>query len=50
MSDPNPKASLMEKLISYTNGYEQLALYSVICGVILIAISPAVKKLMGDIK
>ncbi len=50
MSDPNPKASLMEKLISYTNGYEQLALYSVICGIILIAISPAVKKLMGDIK
>ena len=50
MSDPNPKASLMEKLISYTNGYEQLALYSVICGVILIAISPFVRKLMGDVK
>ena len=50
MSDPNPKASLMEKLISYTNGYEQLALYSVICGVLLIAISPFVRKLMGDVK
>jgi POT family proton-dependent oligopeptide transporter len=50
MSDPNPKASLMEKLISYTNGYEQLAIYSVICGLILIAISPMVRKLMGDVK
>ena len=50
MSDPNPKASLTEKLISYTNGYEQLALYAVVCGIILIAISPLVRKLMGDVK
>ena len=50
MSVPNPDASLTEKLISYTNGYEQLAIYAVVCGVILIAISPMVRKLMGDVK
>ena len=50
MSVPNSDASLTEKLISYTNGYEQLAIYAVVCGVILIAISPMVRKLMGDVK
>jgi POT family proton-dependent oligopeptide transporter len=50
MSTPNPNASLMEKLNAYTNGYGQLALYSLVAGIILIAISPAVKKLMGDVK
>lgn len=50
MVSPNENASLTEKLISYTDGYQQLAIYAVITGIVLIAISPFVRKLMGDIK
>ena len=44
----NPTA--MDKLISYTEGYKQFALYAIISGVILIAISPLMKKLMQEVK
>ncbi|REJ81351.1 MAG: MFS transporter [Bacteroidetes bacterium] len=50
MSSPKENASLMDKLMSYTAGYQQLAIYALIAGVILIAISPWVKKLMQDVK
>ncbi|MFN0189492.1 MAG: peptide MFS transporter [Bacteroidia bacterium] len=50
MVSPNENASLTEKLISYTDGYQQLALYALVTGVVLIAISPMVRKLMGDVK
>lgn len=43
-------ASAMDKLISYTDGYKQFALYAIISGVILIAISPLMRKLMQDVK
>lgn len=43
-------ATAMDKLISYTEGYKQFALYAVIAGVVLIAISPIMRKLMGDVK
>lgn len=43
-------ATAMDKLISYTEGYKQFALYSVIAGVVLIAISPIIRKLMQDVK
>ncbi|NUM31642.1 MAG: peptide MFS transporter [Bacteroidetes bacterium] len=43
-------ASAMDKLISYTNGYKDFALYAVISGVILIAISPLMRKLMQDVR
>lgn len=43
-------ATAMDKLISYTEGYKQFALYAIIAGVILIAISPIMRKLMGDVK
>jgi POT family proton-dependent oligopeptide transporter len=43
-------ATAMDKLISYTEGYKQFALYAVIAGAILIVISPLVRKLMGDVK
>lgn len=39
-----------EKLMTYTEGYEQLALYALILGVVLIALSPLVKKLMQDVR
>ena len=37
-------------LITYTDGYKELGLYAVIAGVILIAFSPVMKKLMQDVK
>ncbi len=50
MSSPDENASLMTKLQGYTEGYYQLALYALIAGVILIAISPLVRKLMQETK
>jgi len=43
-------ASNLEKLTIYADGYKQLAIYALIAGVILILISPLVKKLMQDVK
>ena len=42
--------TLMQKLITYTDGYKQLAIYALIAGLVLIAISPFVKKLMQEVK
>jgi len=39
-----------DALIAYTEGYKQLGLYAVIAGVLLILISPLVKKLMQEVK
>lgn len=39
-----------DAFITYTDGYKQLGLYAIIAGVILILISPFVKKLMQDVK
>lgn len=50
MAKANENASKMEKLIAYTDGYHQLAIYALIAGIVLIAISPLIKKLMNEIK
>jgi POT family proton-dependent oligopeptide transporter len=50
MTVPGENATATEKLISYTDGYQQLAIYAIVCGVVLILIAPQVKKLMGDVK
>ena len=50
MSSPNQNAPLTEKLLLYTSGYKQLAIYALIAGVILIIISPLVRKLMQEVK
>jgi len=50
MASPDDAAPLTEKLISYTNGYQQLAIYALIAGVVVIAVSPLIKKLMGGVK
>ncbi|MDR3273180.1 MAG: peptide MFS transporter [Flavobacteriaceae bacterium] len=42
-----PNATLAENLFAYTSGYKQLSFYALILGIVLIAISPLVKKLMG---
>jgi POT family proton-dependent oligopeptide transporter len=44
----NPTA--MDKLISYTEGYKQFGLYALGAGLILILISPLVRKLMQEVK
>ncbi len=50
MSNASGNATLPEKLIAYTDGYKQLAIYALIAGVVLIAISPLVRKLMHEVK
>jgi POT family proton-dependent oligopeptide transporter len=50
MTSPNENASAAEKLISYTDGYKQLSIYALIAGVVLIVISPLVRKLMHEVK
>lgn len=44
------KSSLSDKLDSYTDGYYQLAVYALIAGIVVIALSPLIKKLMGGVK
>ena len=43
---PDASASAIEKMNIYTDGYQQFAIYAIISGVILILISPFIKKLM----
>jgi len=50
MSSPDENASLTTKLQGYTQGYYQLAIYALIAGLILILISPLIKKLMQEVK
>ena len=49
MTTVNEKASLTEKMMSYTEGYKQLAMYALIGGVLLVLLSPLVKKLMHEV-
>ncbi|MEW5676896.1 peptide MFS transporter [Flavobacterium enshiense] len=50
IAEASENATNLEKLNVYAEGYEQLAIYALIAGVVLIAISPLVKKLMQDVK
>ncbi|MFN8274191.1 MAG: peptide MFS transporter [Flavobacteriaceae bacterium] len=50
IASASENASNLEKLNVYADGYEQLAIYALIAGVALIAISPLVKKLMQDVR
>lgn len=47
---PKENTPIPEKMIIYTTGYKDFALYAIVSGVILIAISPFFKKLMGGVK
>jgi POT family proton-dependent oligopeptide transporter len=49
MTNPNDKASLTDKLMSYTEGYKQLSIYALIAGVLLIVLSPVIRKLMHEV-
>jgi len=50
MATVDKKASVQDKLISYTDGYYQLAIYAFIAGAVVILLSPLIKKLMGGVK
>jgi len=50
MSVPGETASNMDRLLSYTSGYGQLAIYALVAGILLIVISPWVRKLMQEVK
>lgn len=50
MASENANAGLSVKLMLYTDGYKQLGMYGLIAGVILILISPWIKKLMQEVK
>ena len=50
MSSPDADASLPQKLMLYTDGYKQLAIYALIAGILLIVISPLIRKLMHEVK
>lgn len=50
MSNANTGTTLMSKLIAYTDGYYQLAIYAVVAGVVFIIAMPLIKKLMQEVK
>jgi len=50
IASASANASNVYKLNIYADGYQQLAIYALIAGVILILISPFVKKLMQEVK
>lgn len=47
---PDESASPVEKLSVYTQGYYDFAWYAIVAGILLILISPLIRKLMGDVK
>ncbi|WP_264511205.1 peptide MFS transporter [Flavobacterium sp. N1719] len=50
IAEASKNATNLQKLNTYADGYQQLALYALIAGVVLIVISPLVRKLMQDVK
>ena len=50
IASASENATNSEKLIVYADGYQQLAIYALIAGLVLILISPLVKKLMQEVK
>lgn len=47
---PTETATASEKLAIYADGYKQFAIYALIAGVLIIVISPMVKRLMQGVK
>ncbi|MGX9986533.1 peptide MFS transporter [Soonwooa purpurea] len=50
MAEARENAGAAESLLTYTDGYKQLGVYALIAGVVLILISPLIKKLMQEVK
>ena len=47
---PDATASKLDKMIIYTQGYKEFALYAIIAGILLILLTPLMRKLMQDVK
>lgn len=50
IAEASANASNLDRLYVYAEGYKQLALYGLVAGLILIVISPFIRKLMQDVK
>ena len=50
IAEASKNASNLEKLNVYTEGYQKLGIYALIAGLLLIIISPFIKKLMQEVK
>ena len=50
IAEASENATNLEKLVVYADGYKLLAIYALIAGVVLIVISPLIKKLMQEVK
>ncbi|MBC7915761.1 MAG: peptide MFS transporter [Pyrinomonadaceae bacterium] len=50
ISQGNENDSPYQKLLTYTDGYKQLAIYALIAGIIMVATAPFIKKLMSGVK
>jgi POT family proton-dependent oligopeptide transporter len=50
LSEAKAGASKYEVLNTYTEGYKELGWFALIAGILLITISPFVKKLMQEVK
>jgi POT family proton-dependent oligopeptide transporter len=50
IAEASKDATNLEKLNTYADGYQQLAIYALVAGILLIAISPLIKKLMQEVK
>lgn len=50
IAEASENASNLDKLNVYADGYQQLALYALIAGIVMIVISPLIKKLMQEVK
>ena len=49
MSTTVTNASLHDKLMAYTDGYRGLSVYALVLGIVLIVISPMLRKLMHEV-
>jgi proton-dependent oligopeptide transporter, POT family len=47
---PPETATATEKLAVYSDGYRQFGIYALVAGVVIIVISPLVRKLMHEVK
>ena len=50
IAEASKNATNLEKLNTYADGYQQLAIYALVAGLVLLLISPLVKKLMQEVK
>lgn len=50
IAEASANASNIDKLTVYAEGYKQLAIYALLAGILLLLISPFVKKLMQEVK